>query len=79
MKRQIRWLREFKQPVVLDHRSWKDLNDPLPNEAIETGWRFFEKASELTVYVYGSDPVIISVPGVGRLDITEGQDFEFMN
>lgn len=78
MKRQIRWLKTFRQPVS-PRCTWKPLGEP-PEAIRSGGFITFEKGSEITVHVRGSDRLILSVPGIGDLGgITEGEHFEFVD
>ena len=77
MKRQIRWLKNFRQPIPLGKR-WRSRNE-LP-ETVQTGhYIVFKKGAEATVNVRGIDPRIVSIAGIGDLrQIKDGVHFEFI-
>jgi hypothetical protein len=78
MKRRIRWLQTVK--VYIGPQSTSEVPGH-PSVVQGALYKTFEKAEETWVHVHGSNPVRLSISGIGFLpgNITEGKHFEFID
>jgi hypothetical protein len=75
VKRRIRWLLTFKQPLPAEHPDWTNTNETTQTMR-GSAHISFEEGSEAVVYVRDSR---ISMPGFGELKVIKGEHFEFID